>query len=133
MPAVFVDTSAFLPLIDRDDRDHARVVAAIERLEADGADLATSNYVLVECGALVRRRLGLAAFRALGEAVDRAVDVLVVDEDTHRRAWILAAEGTTRGPSLVDHSSFLLMRDLGMTAALSLDRHFASQGFATLP
>jgi len=36
MPAVFVDTSAFLPLIDRDDRDHARVVAATPNRSMSG-------------------------------------------------------------------------------------------------
>jgi hypothetical protein len=133
MAAVFVDTSAFLPLVDRDDRDHGRIVAAVEALADEGAALVTSNYILVECGALIRRRMGVAAFRALGEAVDRAVDVLVVDEETHRRAWAAAAEGTARGPGLVDCSSFVLMREAGIGTALTLDRHFAREGFRILP
>jgi predicted nucleic acid-binding protein len=133
MSAVFVDTSALLPLLDTDDRDHERVVAAMEDIAARERDLVTSSYTLVEAGALVRRRLGVKTFRALGEVASRAMEVVWVDEDLHDRAWAAASTGRKKGPSLVDHVAFEIMRDLELDTVLAIDRHFAREGFATLP
>jgi predicted nucleic acid-binding protein len=133
MKAVFLDTSALLPLLDRSDRDHPAVKAALEALIAQGALLVTSSYTLVEAAALTRHRLGLAAFAALGAALDRSAEILWVDEDLHRRAWAMAAKQTRKGPGLVDWVSFLAMREHGIDTALALDRHFRQQGFTTLP
>ncbi len=82
---------------------------------------------------LVRRGLGVAAFRALGEAVDSAMDVLWVDEELHHRAWKGASQVGRKGPSLVDFVGFLAMQALRVDTALCLDQHFRDQGFATLP
>lgn len=96
MIAAYVDTSALLALLDADDRVHARVTAAFGSLAEDGAVLHTSSYVLVETGALVKRRLGADAFRRFGATAERALQVLWVDELLHQRAWEHAAK---EGPS----------------------------------
>jgi predicted nucleic acid-binding protein len=130
---VFVDTSVLLPLIHQDDQHHKLVTSTVRDLVTRSAEMVTTSYTLVEAGALVRRRLGVAAFRALGETVKRGMDVLWVDEDLHHRAWYEASQAGRDGPSLVDWVSFLAMRSTGIDTALSLDRHFAKQGFRTLP
>jgi predicted nucleic acid-binding protein len=38
-----------------------------------------------------------------------------------------------RGPSLVDFSSFEIMRRLGIRSAFTFDRHFRQYGFETFP
>ncbi len=133
MSAVFVDTSALLPLLDRGDRDHASVKGAVEALAAEGAPLVTASYVLVEAGALAKRRLGAAAFRALGGVATRAMRIVWVDEALHLEAWRRAAREGRDGPSLVDWASFLIMRGGGLDRALTLDSHYNRQGFRTLP
>lgn len=130
---VYVDTSALLPLLDRSDRDHPAVVAAVRELGLAAAPLLTASYTLVEAGVLVRSRLGNEAFKRLGLTVDRALQVVWVDEELHGRAWKLAASRGRRGPSLVDCVSFLVMREAGIDAALALDEHFRAEGFRTLP
>ena len=133
MTTVYVDTSALLPLLDQSDESHSAVVAEVRRLAKGEIPLITTSYMLVEAGALVRSRLGMAAFRALGETVERAIEVVWVDEDLHRRAWQQAALEPRRGASLVDWVGFILMRNLGIKQALTLDRDFQKQGFSTLP
>jgi len=130
---IFVDTSALLPLIDADDRDHEAVVAAIGQIAQRGDTLITSSYTLVEAGALVRRRLGVRPFRSLGEVASRAMDVIWVDEDVHQRAWAVASSGNRNGPSFVDQVAFVIMQDLGLDTALAIDRHFTRAGFTVLP
>jgi len=133
MSTVFVDTSVLLPFLDRDDSDHARVVACFKRLFEEDASLVTTSYVLVEAGALAKSRLGTKAFQALGRLVDEATEVVWVDPGLHRNGWAQAAASGKNGPSLVDCVSFAVMREQGLDAAFTLDRHFAQQGFSVVP
>lgn len=133
MTTLYVDTSALLPLLDQSDSDHPSVVETLSDLVQVGARLLTTSYTLVEAGALVKRRLGAEAFRLLGEAIDRSMDVVWVDEELHQRAWQMAADEPRHGASLVDWTGFLVMRDLKISKALALDKHFRLQGFTTLP
>jgi len=133
MKGVFIDTSALLPLLDRDDDDHGLVVAAVEALTRKQVPLYTTSYVQVEAGALVKRRLGSTAFAELGKALEGTVETIWVDEALHRQAWVRAAEEPRKGPGLVDWTSFLTMQDLGLDTALTLDSHFEKQGFNIVP
>lgn len=133
MNKVYVDTSALLPLLDGDDRDHAAVIKALTRIVETRETLVTSSYTVVEAGALVKRRLGATVFQALGETIDRSVEVVWVDESLHRRAWVKAAAEERQGPSLVDWTGFLVMKDRGIKTALAIDNHFRQQGFRILP
>ena len=133
MTSIFVDTSALLPLVHRDDHDHSAMVNTLGTLEPSQTTLISSSYVLVEAGSLIRSRFGTSAFRRLGEIMERTVDIVWVDEELHRRAWKEASTGGKRAPGLVDWVSFLLMAELGITTALARDRHFVQQGFKILP
>lgn len=61
--SVFMDTSAFLAVIDADDQEHARAKPTWEGLLSDEDLIICSSYVLVETLALVQRRLGMEAVR----------------------------------------------------------------------
>ncbi len=58
---VFVDTSAFLAVIDRDDRFHPKAREAWEKWLSGNVCLLTSNYIVLETTALFQSRMGLAA------------------------------------------------------------------------
>jgi len=124
-----VDTSALFALLDEDDANHGRATAVFMSL-APG-DLVTHNYVVVEALALSRRRLGAAMAVRLAHEILPAIAHVWVDEPTHRAALAAFLTRPT-GPSLVDHASFLVMRQLGLTAAFAFDRDFQAEGFTTL-
>lgn len=128
---VFVDTSALYGLMDADDPAHPRLTAALEGLE--GASLLTHNYVVVECIALVGRRLGARFVRRLVLDALSAVEVHWIDESTHRSA-VSAVLGSRSGRrSLVDFTSFEVMRLQGIRTALAVDRDFVDAGFDVIP
>lgn len=129
----FVDTSALVAFLDADQPRHAEVLAAWEAYLADDRTLITSNYVLVECFALVQRRLGLDALRGLADVLAPLMRTLWIDEGLHAAAVAALFTAGRRGLSLVDCASFELMRRHGIREALALDKHFAQQGFRTLP
>ena len=54
---LFVDTSAFYAILDRDDANHERAKAIWIRVLHESAGLLTNNYVLGETAALVQGAL----------------------------------------------------------------------------
>lgn len=62
---VFVDTSALYALLDRDDAHHPEAARTFQDLLAQRVRLLTHAYVVVESLALVQRRLGMEAAKAL--------------------------------------------------------------------
>lgn len=126
---VFVDTSAFYAVFDRDDAHHAAAKETWLALLGRAATLLTHNYVLVETTALLQHRLGVAAVRAFHEDV---VPLLVVDwitEQQHRAGLEAVLAAGRKKLSLVDCISFQSMRANGVRTAFCFDAHFAEQGF----
>ena len=131
--SLFVDTSALLAFLDADQPRHVEVIGAWEGVIADNRTLFTSNYVLVESFALVQRRLGLGALRALADILVPMLRPLWIDEELHAAGVASLFAARRRKLSLVDCTSFELMRRHGLREALALDDDFARQGFRLLP
>lgn len=104
-----------------------------DRAVAEGRPLATSNYVLVESFALVQRRLGLEPLRAPADTLVPMLRPIRVDEGLHAAALAALLAANRRRLSLVDCTSFELMRRHGLTDALALDDDFSRQGFRLIP
>jgi predicted nucleic acid-binding protein len=126
---VFVDTSAILAVLDADDLHHAEADAIWQRLLASDEKLYSSNYVLVETFALVQRRLGMEAVHAVEREIVPLLDVYWVSEDAHRVSVEAFLAASRRSLSLVDCSSFEVMRRQGLQRAFAFDRHYPEQGF----
>ncbi len=84
--------------------------------------------MLVETIALLQARLGLEPVRRLRDEVAPLLTITWVDADLHRTALDATLAGT-RNVSLVDHTSFELMRRRNITRAFAFDDHFAQAGF----
>ena len=130
---IFIDTSAFYAVFDRDDSNHQPARAAWEAMLGDGSELLTNNYVLLETCALLQHRLGLAALRTFHEDVVPLVRIDWVAEGRHRAAAGAVVAAGRRKLSLVDCVSFQTMRELGVRSAFCFDKHFKDQGFETIP
>lgn len=129
---VYVDTSAFLAVLNRDDAHHAEAKAAWFQLLDDGTPLGTNSFVLVETAAVIQNRLGLDAARTFFTAVYPLLEVVWVDAELMSLAVPLLVTAKRRGLSLVDCSSFLVMQRLKLNKVFAFDRHFREQGFEVL-
>ena len=133
MAPVFVDTSALLAVLAADDEHHAAAAAAWLRLldEIDvGDSRGVTHYgVVLETSALVQRRLGMAAARRLHDDLLAVLTVEWVDEALHTRAMAAMLAADRRDVSLVDWTSFELMRARGIEHALAFDSDFDERGF----
>lgn len=130
---IFVDTSAFFALLDGDDGNHRRAKAAWGELLEPGNVLVTSNYVLVECFALMQHRLGMEAVKGFQDDILPLINVEWVDPAIHRAAVSAMLAALRRRLSLVDCSSFEIMRNAGIKEVFAFDPHFKEQGFSPLP
>lgn len=95
----------------------------------------THSYVLAELVPLARVR-GLSGELALSFMTELLGNRLVakhwVDESLHRSAIALLRSRADKTYSLCDAVSFVLMYRLGITEALTTDRHFEQEGFVRL-
>ena len=128
MVEIFVDTSALYALLDADDQHHHEAAATLEWLRSD-ADLVTTNYVQVECLALVRRRLGRDSANRLVDGLFPLARVIWVDEATHVAALHVHRQAASSA-SFVDQVSFAVMSAHGVREAFAFDKDFGLHGFA---
>jgi predicted nucleic acid-binding protein len=131
--SVFVDTAAFYALLDRDDDNHGRARKEWERLLEGDGELITTNYVVVECLALVQHRLGIKALRALADDVLPLAEVHWIEKELHAAAAAALLAAGRKRLSLVDCTSFEAMRRRRIRTAFTFDRHFQEQGFDRIP
>lgn len=136
MKATFVDTSAFVALVDRKDRNHAAAKRTLRALAKARTPLITSTYVADEVITLLRMRLGHAVAVEAGEALLRSrwCRLLEVDAGTRESAWNIFARYDDQSFSFTDCTSFALMRALDTDEAFTFDRSdFSAAGFTALP
>jgi uncharacterized protein len=128
---LFVDTSALYALVDAADPSHAAAAGCLVQLHERSVRLMTHEFAVVETSALVQRRHA-DGLHVLHRRLLLVVDVVPVAREERDRATaaLLAAP---RGPSLVDRISFEVMRGAALTEAFAFDRHFADEGFTTVP
>jgi predicted nucleic acid-binding protein len=130
---VYIDTSALLAILNPNDVVHQPAREMWHTLLEVETVLICSNYVLVETLALVQRRIGLEAVRALVRDVVPVLQVEWVEAGEHWAGVQLLLSLNRRQVSLVDCVSFVQMRRLGLQEVFAFDEHFAEQGFTCLP
>ena len=131
--SIFVDTSAFLAVLDRDDGNHVRAAGFWRSAIVSGERWITSNYVLLETFAIVQHRLGIEAVREFSRDSAPLLDIRWVGAKEHEAALAMLLSAGRRKLSLVDCASFELLRSLGIRRCFALDRHFREQGFECFP
>jgi predicted nucleic acid-binding protein len=131
MGAIFIDTSYFLALVNTRDKYHQ---AAKKAAEKAAPPFVTSEAVLFEVGnALARpphRLLGIQALRQI--RADKMIEIVHIDPDLFNRSITFYRSRMDKSWGLTDCSSFVIMEQLGIGAALTADRHFEQAGFERL-
>jgi uncharacterized protein len=130
--SVFVDSSAFLALLDGDERNHSGAQRIWSQLAEEETALFCTSYVLLETAALVQNRLGMRQIRAFHENVTPFLSVIWVDEALYHAGMTAVLAANRRRLSLVDCVSFAAMRQHQLNTAFAFDNHFAEQGFTIL-
>jgi len=124
---IFVDTSAWYAIIDKNDKDHAAAVSKIQILDRP---LVTSNYILDEILTLLKTKLGPTIAISFGQKLwDQEVSTLLrIIEEDEERAWSVFRKYADKGFSFTDCTSFALLERLDINTVFAFDDHFVQYG-----
>jgi uncharacterized protein len=129
---IFVDTGAWFARYVSADPNHQRVKAC---LDANAEPLITTDYCVDETLTLfvARKRVGLAqeVCRALFDAGVTRLHFLTSDQV--RRAAVLFQTRAAAGWSFTDCTSKVVIDELNIKTAVSLDAHFRQFGILVAP
>ena len=128
-----VDSSALYALTIAEDLHHHQAVGCFQELERFGATLSTTNYVLLECMALIQRRHGMADAQAVLKKISMFLDIVWIGPEEHGEAIRLWTDSGRRAVSLVDCANMAVMRQRRIRTIVAFDAHFREAGFEVLP
>lgn len=133
--AVFLDTSALYEAADRGGRFHAESADELRELLRRRVELLVTDLVVAEFHGLTLGRLGPRQALLVTDRLLRSarVEVLATGPTLVRDAVDYLRSHPDRRLSLVDATSFLVMRARGCRSAFALDQDFAAEGFAVMP
>lgn len=131
--SVFVDSSGLFALLDADSQEHRAAVEEWNRFRREDSTLRTHSYVVIETAAIVQRRIGMDAAVTLHRDVVPVLTVRFVDRELHNQATTSLLAAARRKVSLVDWTSFAVMREESLSEVFAFDGHFAEQGFTLRP
>ena len=130
-PELFVDTSAWFPLLLRRHAEHDALTAVFRRRVAKGERVVTTNLVLAETHALLLCRGHRAAALTFVQTVRESPNIVVAStpelEERAIAEWLERYDD--QDFSFADAVSFAVMRERRIERALTLDGHFATAGF----
>jgi uncharacterized protein len=120
--SLFVDTSIWYSVADCSDRGNARSKTILR----SGETLVTSDHVLIETWTLLHHRLGSRAAERFWEGLRSGIALIeAVTLADLEVAWDIGVSWRDQDFSIVDRTSFAVMRRLGIDRVASLDAHFA--------
>lgn len=128
---IFLDTSGLLCIHDGKDFRNRKAIEFF----TDARQLLTTNYVLAEFVPLSyargKNRRETLSFINDVLKVPR-LELIWISDDLHNKAMNLLENRLDKNYSLCDATSFVVMRERGISEALTTDKHFEQEGFVKL-
>lgn len=124
---LFADAGFYVALLNPRDRYHDTAHAMASQYDRD---IVTTEYVLMEVGNLLSRssrNTFVAFYREL--KVHPNTETVPSSPDLFAKGIELFARRADQTWSVTDCVSFIVMRDRGISEALTFDRHFEQAGF----
>jgi len=130
---LFVDTSAYFALLDRDDANHSQALAVRDRLIPEGRSHFTTSFVLAETHALLLNRLSRdIATKFLRDMEQSATTLVWATPADVQHAKAIIYQYDDKDFSLTDATSFAVMERLRIPYTFTFDRHFSQYGLSVL-
>jgi uncharacterized protein len=132
--AVFADSAFLYALVDRRDAAHSSAVSQFGKLLRAQRRIITTDYVVDEALTLTKARTNGAVAIALLDRIEQseAIAVEIVGAARFELAKAFFRKHSDHGYSFTDCASFVVMRELNLTDALTTDAHFVEAGFRAL-
>lgn len=136
MPDIFADTAGWGHLIDSSQLCHSQAAAIYGRARREGRKFITTNYILTELVALLISPLRVPRPKIVafieGLRASPSVEILHIDAALDQRTWEFFTQRDDKDWTLVDCSSFVVMKEHRIIEALTTDHHFEQAGYVCL-
>jgi uncharacterized protein len=131
MKRVFADTFFFFAYLSSEDQAHREASAYLDNFHGE---LITTEWVLMELGDGLAGRSDREVFVRFYETLcsDPTVTIIAADANLFQAAMGLYRSRSDKEWSLTDCTSFVVMREQGLSDALTGDHHFQQAGFNVL-
>lgn len=128
---LFIDASAWIALTETDDKHHEEAKKAYARVIQDYDKLVTTNFIIAESHALLRRDLGHPPSIQFLDGTRKSLRVIYVysTEELEDAAVEILRKYKEHAFSYADAVSFALMKQRGITDVFTYDEHFRVMGF----
>lgn len=132
---IFVDTSAWVALADKDDVHHKKASSVYPSLLKTHKSLVTNNLVIAETYILILKELGHKAALNFLEGVKSSprISKIYSNEETEADAEEILTKYEDQDFSYTDAVSFAIMKRFKTKKAFCFDKHFKTAGFETIP
>ena len=132
--AVFADSSFFFALAAKRDVAHSSAVRQFGALLRKQRRIVTTDYVVDEALTLTKARTNASVAVALLDRIERseAIEFEHINAVRFDLAKAFFRKHSDHGYSFTDCASFVVMRELEITDALTTDHHFVEAGFRSL-
>lgn len=128
---VFIDTAAWIALVNQRDDLHYPALEASKKLRQAQSTLITTEFVLLEVAD------GLSNLSTRSSAINfieslyrlPKLKIIQLDQSLYQKGWQLYKQRLDKEWSLTDCISFVVMKQEIITQAFTSDRHFEQAGY----
>lgn len=131
---VFVDTAAWIALLNTEDDLHSAAERVRDELQQQKASLVTTEFILIEvadalCSPTLRQKtvIFINSLRQI-----KNLQIVLLSKDLLAQGWALYSQRPDKEWGLTDCISFVVMTQARITQAFTSDRHFEQAGFIKL-
>jgi predicted nucleic acid-binding protein len=138
MRRMFIDTGAWDAIADREDRNHDKALQFRDEITGK-CTLVTTNYILDELYTLLLLNIGYQQTVLFKKKIDILIEehilgITWVTGDIAEEAWkIFEQYNEDKQWSFTDCTSYVVMKNLGITEVFAFDRHFEQMSFTRKP
>lgn len=130
---IFVDTGAWIAILNRRDQHYQEAVAIYNRLQQRQTRLLTTDYVIDETITRLRydtnHSLAVMFFDRVELFIETGVlTVVEIDRDVFEKAIALFRQYDSARLSFTDCTSFVVCRENDIREAFAFDQHFSMMG-----
>lgn len=131
---VFVDTSGLYALVEKKDSVHVAARMAVESVLRQGRRLVVTDYIVTEALNLANSRSGTRVAVRVLDLLDQSSGISIewIGQSRFDTTKAFFRRHGDHHYSFTDCTSFVVMRELRLSQALTTDGHFLEAGFEAL-
>ncbi|MFM9903388.1 MAG: type II toxin-antitoxin system VapC family toxin [Pyrinomonadaceae bacterium] len=127
MKKIFVDTAFVLSVVNERDQLHEKANELVKKF--GNIPWVTTDLILYEVGNALARNSKTQTQKIISDFIEAdGVEIVYASPELFRRAFAYFCDYGDKSWGLLDCSTFIVMKDLDITDALTNDKHFEQAG-----